>query len=276
MEFFCPEEMALNQQDRDWVKLTVGESLRTHSRGRMERVKSWSPLGSVVAIALFVLLQWGQYVEFRTHTGDRLDSIEAGLRVLQAAQIPGKVLKELVNLPPKKFALNLPALRKVAEQPIKEVQAEPVALTEITKRLRSTDQASQEYWPTVLQFLSFASTVKSDPRVPPRSAPAISIYELFKRPSNIPPGSAWARKLPPMSETVYLFDSVPEDTVVRNFHFVRCRIIFTSTPIPMENVTFEDCVFDFPGTEVPNNYLQRAGEALLANTNIQNVTITAL
>jgi hypothetical protein len=71
--------MALNEHDRDWIKLTINEALQNDSRGRLTRFKSWSPLGGIIAVSLFILLQWNGYMVFKTHTEDKLTDVDKHL-----------------------------------------------------------------------------------------------------------------------------------------------------------------------------------------------------
>lgn len=56
------------------------------------------------------------YIEFRTHTNDRLDGIDTNLRLLLAAKEPKKVALELALLPPQELSKNLSALKVLSEQ----------------------------------------------------------------------------------------------------------------------------------------------------------------
>jgi hypothetical protein len=126
--------MALNDHDRDWIRLTINEALQNHSRGWLTRFKSWSPLGAIIAISLFILLQWNGYTIFKTHAEDRLVDIDKHLSDIDlklAARSPSSFssIPKLLNEASRKGALpnaatledagkNLLRAVKQAEQPV--------------------------------------------------------------------------------------------------------------------------------------------------------------
>ena len=63
--------MPLNDQDKAWIHQEI-----TRGRGWRGFLKDWIGAATAVAIILGALSKWSDYVEFRTHTQDRLDSIE--------------------------------------------------------------------------------------------------------------------------------------------------------------------------------------------------------
>jgi hypothetical protein len=69
--------MSLNPTDKSWVQREIEMGFQKHrsERGKVAGfIKDWGEVGAVVAILLFGVTQWGDYKEFRVHTGDRLDS----------------------------------------------------------------------------------------------------------------------------------------------------------------------------------------------------------
>jgi hypothetical protein len=78
------EEMALNETDRGWIKNAITEAFGDHRKRWQEKVRTWSLPSVCIAISIAAFLQWTAYVEFRTHTSDRLDKVESQVSSLRA------------------------------------------------------------------------------------------------------------------------------------------------------------------------------------------------
>jgi hypothetical protein len=192
-----------------------------------------------------------QIARFQQSTEDRLDAIEATLRSLRASTAPTEVLKELTSLPPPQFVKSLPVLRKIAEQPASSVKLVPEVLRAIAEKLRNTDPSAPEYWPTVLEFLRFASAGVSSDVPPEGSAP----FNWGMMDSVLDFGGKTFEHL------TVLLDNVS----IANARFDRCRIIFTQNRVEIRNVQFINCVFDVPVTDMPSPIVQQASKELLAS-----------
>ena len=199
--------------------------------------------------------------QFRTNTTrtleettKTLEDIQSNLRLLQASQAPKKILQELATLAPHQFIQNLAALRKVAEQPLAQVAPSAQVLREVAQRLRSINETAPDYWPTVLQFIRFASAGLS-PDVPPPGPPTTIVAG----------NQGFGLVLPKVSHGVVSLDGgyLGDDSSVTQFD--HSRIIFTDHPVRMKNVLFTDCVFEMPISATPNQYLKDASRQLLAS-----------
>ncbi len=168
-------------------------------------------------------------------------------------------LREIGALDQKEFPKALPSLRKALEQPASEVRPDQGVLGKLMRRLRNVDESAPDYWPTVLQFIQFASAGLS------AGAPAPGPPQIMIRSNK---GFA---NLGPITNTVVLLDGGDLGYTT----FVKCRIVFTEHPVRMRNVMFVDCVFEMPKTDNPNPYLRRASQALLA-ANLKSVSIPSL
>jgi len=249
--------MPLNEADRSWVRERIGEAQRRQGWGKLTGfIKDWSGAGGVVAIILFALLQWGGYTEFKTRTGLRLDGIEGHLDKidttlleLRAAQAPDDVLHEVNGLDQAKFAKSIPALHVAVERPASRGKANRPLLSGIAEKLSKTNPATPEYWPTVLQFLQFASAGLAPTNVPPPNTPPILRSSNTRLAGNSFTGV-----------TVLL-----DGGELLGTRFENCRVIFTDTPVTMRDVTFANSVFEFPVSSVPPPYIQRASKLLLAS-----------
>ena len=89
------QEMAINKTEWDQIKILMRDALTEHSKGKVQQFKSWSPLGAMIAIGVFALLQWNGYTIFRTHTEDRLGTIEASILASRAERKP-ELLNEIL------------------------------------------------------------------------------------------------------------------------------------------------------------------------------------
>ena len=254
--------MALTDTDKAWIRKQLRPGSDRRGLGRVgEFIKEWSGTGAVVAILIFLLTQWTSYVEFRTHTADRLDTVEAQLRDLRASRSPSKVLDEIAQVSPKAFEKNLPALRQVAQQPISEVKPKPVVLNEITYQLRLLNEGDPDYWPTVLRFIQFASAGLS-PNAPLPGPPNLKFTNSFVEGPNVF-GTI-------KSKIVRLDGGTLIDQTFEN-----CRVIFTENPVHMKNVMFIGCAFELPQVENPNPFLKSTTQKLLAS-NLSAVSIPSL
>ena len=186
---------------------------------------------------------------FRVRTGQRLDSIEAALLELRAAQSPAPVLKEISNLSPEQFVKALPALRRVAEQPPSNVQPVQSVLQDVARKLLGVNPLTPDYWPTVLRFIQFASAGLS-PDVPRHGPP--TLYASQNK----------GLSLGVISRAVVQLDGGE----LVNTRFEHSRIIFTNDPVLMRNVTFSDCVFELPISDRPIPYVQQAARRILASS----------
>ena len=85
-DFYPPEtesEMALNSTDKAWITLEIQTALKRKGWGKLTGfIKDWSGAGAAAGILIFMLSQWGNYVEFRTQTNLRLTSIEGKLETI--------------------------------------------------------------------------------------------------------------------------------------------------------------------------------------------------
>ncbi len=213
--------------------------------------------GVAVGLLIFGLTQWQNYTEFRVHTGDRLDQIESYLLTKRAAEVPHQVLQELGALQPKQFSAALPALQKITEQPFATVAPQPATLREVADKLKLVNEATPDYWSTVLQFIRFASAGLSPNVPPPGTAANVTLSHNTGSPG-------------PLGFKNCVAELDGGD--VGPARFENCRVRFTQNPVRFLDVSFVNCVFEMPETTTPTPYLKRASQLLLAS-NLQNVSI---
>lgn len=190
----------------------------------------------------------------------RLSTVEGQLRTLIDFQ-EQIALKDIAKQDRRSFPKSLPVLRKLTGNPPSgQFKPDPATLGEIAAKLRNTSETAPDYWPTVLQFIQFASAGTAPPGVPPRNAPALV---------RIAPEATGAQL--ELEGQVVILDGGS----IKNSTLVRCRIRFTEKPVGMSNVRFIDCVFEMPVVTTPNEYLKQASKMLLAS-NLRSVSIPNL
>ncbi len=185
--------------------------------------------------------------EFRTHTTDVLERVQADIRSLQAAMSARKVINDVARLDNSAFATRLPSLREAVDQSPGAVDPTPDVLRTIAQKLERTTPTAAAYWPTVLRFIQFWSEASASDVPAPGTKPTIEIQD-----SQLPLVT---------NHQVILLDGGE----LFNSRISNSRIIFTSKPIVVRNNTFVNCVFEFPITTTPNEFLQKASKQLLAS-----------
>ena len=121
----------------------------------------------------------------------------------------------------------------------------------LSQKLYEADENRLDYWPTVLQFIKFASRSIRD--VPPPGGPTVIISNNS--------GFGIIRTGAPTTGKIVLLSGGDLGPIV----FDHCRIIFSEQPVNMRGVEFRDCVFELPDVQAPNPYLKKAVRELLAS-----------
>ena len=177
----------------------------------------------------------------------------------QVAEIEGELkrmsLNRLVSADQETFAASLPELKRAMAQPVSYVSRN--TLETLAEKLRKTPESSPAYWPTVLQFLQFASS--GIPGVPPHGSMLLA-------------SSTGGSTLNFGSQVLTGVSILVDGGNLIGGKFVRSRIILTDNPVHMENVTFIDCLFELPAVATPNPSLKNFAQVLLAS-NLKAVTV---
>jgi hypothetical protein len=149
--------MPLNETDKAWIRQEIQNTSKRHGWSKVTGfIKDWSGLGIIVAIAIAALTQWTSYIEFRTHTGDRLTDIEKNLTSLN--------LKAQASLPAEEFQSTLTDLRSsIAIAKKESVKVDMHTIGVLQKKLVDTDSSASDFWPTVSTFVSYRSEIQSTP-----------------------------------------------------------------------------------------------------------------
>ncbi len=239
------DNMALNNNDKDWIR----QEFKDSAAQPVDKFKTWFPPAAVIAMALFLLTQWGEYNKFRGATEAKLTSIESKLSKLASAAASIKI-DDLAELSTEEFSSSLGSLRNaLAEKP----QLTPESVRKVSLKLQSVDAATPKYWLTVMQFLQSSSEVMTPAlNVPPPTAHTLTLIGLDTR--TYPVGSHLDYK-----------NIVFDGGVLKDFTIKNSRITFTNNPVQLSNVRFIDCVFEMPIIDNPGNHLKASATQLLAS-----------
>lgn len=170
-------------------------------------------------------------------------------QTIEAVQSPEPLsLQDFAGMDQKTFAESLSRLQKAAFHSV-PVNTDQSTLSAIAAKLRTTPESSPEYWPTVLQFIRFASS-KFNPDVPPPGKPTV----IFADNKGFGLSATYKKR-------IVLLDGGDLGSRVR---FENSRIIFTENPVRMRGVQFVNCVFELPDGPT-NPYLRKAAQELLAS-----------
>jgi hypothetical protein len=166
-------------------------------------------------------------------------------------------LRRFEKMNKQQFAMSLPALRTVIQR--SSAPVDQSTLRNIAEKLRETDARAPGYWPTVFAFITWtsATSARDVPRANAKTTLSIA-------------------NTPPLTANVMLDGLVValDGGTINGLTFRNCRIRFTSNAVQMNNVTFVNCVFEFPSIQSPTPYLKRATKELLQADNLTSISLT--
>jgi hypothetical protein len=254
------EDMPLNPADRAWVNEAIEDAHKRHGFGKFTGfIKDWSGVGAAAGILVLVFTQWTGYIEFRTKTGDRLDTIqntdlpalskkldalEGSLDKLTLMVTPQQI-KRHAGLSKQEFQSTLPQLRAALQLATQEkIELPHTVVDDLQHKLLETERDAPEFWPTVSEFISYRSF-----NLVPKQAADLSVANLPNCTTSEPHGMAIAAVSPggqvtKVSNAYYencrfTIDS-PEDDKRIMFLIKRCP-----TPSPM--IEFRHCLIVYRG-----------------------------
>ena len=225
--------MPLNDSDRAWIR----QEIRKRHPGITGFIKDWGGLGAAVAILVFMLAEWSSYIEFRTHTSDRLEAIEKKLTASE--------LQSQASVPQAVFEKTLPDLRSaVTNARKKDVRVSPAVIEDLRSKLLATSPSAPEFWPTVSEFVSYRSSVTSEP---PEQARKLLTERIPNCTDSLPK---------PMMMMVV----GPKEVVQTRGVYENCRFVLDSpsqdqtlnailkgnTPL----ITFKNCLIEYGGGQI--------------------------
>lgn len=221
----------------------------------MVQPKAVQPLATiVVGAACIAIVSYGVWI------GHRKAPSEAGSAKVDV-NLPPPTLQQISSLDQKTFERSLPQLQQAIGRPIPKAVTNPETLAAIAGKLRQTNESARDYWPTVLRFIQFASSVIARNAPPPGQQPRV-LSEILS--------VGLMRGIREKGKTILL-----DGGYLGNGEFTDCRIIFTPNPVRLTTALFRNCVFEIPTTNPPNAYIKKVGRILLSS-DLRSVSIPTL
>jgi hypothetical protein len=274
------EEMAINKAEWEQIHTTIRDALAQHARGKLAQFKSWSPLGAMVAIGIFALVQWNAYTVFKTHTEDRLLDIDASLLVLRARAIAYGPVDSQSQSEARSI---LSAARKESiPLPLPVVEQGGLKFVEASRH-------DSTAWRTALDFVAYRSTLNASsipesstrssgngytlyypPPVPGKARPKLFYGQIVTDPVKF---ARWERiggdaNIGKTPQPLQLFAdggaSSLDGAYVRNVVFTGSEIHYSGAPVILENVIFVNCIFVFDNDDPA----RKLAQALLASASV--------
>jgi hypothetical protein len=287
--------MPLNEVDKAWIR----QAIRDERHGVAAIIRDWGGAGATVTVLILALTTWTGYVEFRTRTNDRLDSIEKTQTAI--------ALKNQATLPQADFEATLADLKTtVKKAKAKNVRVSSDTMNDLQDKLMRAAIRTPDYWPAVSAFISYRSFV---------TAPQSHFSDLMK-----PDLPNCVDRLPTIGRVTgidtqknsitftsphydncrFTLDSSHDDQVINamlgrdimGVNFKHCLIVYRGGPIELilefknypavlhspttpdlpvtysgKTLNFEDCLFEFDFTKTPPPPGQEVAHILLAQSN---------
>src|ERR1017187_9731124 len=165
------EDMPLNDSDRAWIRQEIRES---HKRQGFAAItgfmKDWGGIFAAGGLIIFVFGQWGGYVDFRSNTRDRLETLEQ-------KDIPGlnkrldKIEVNLENLSDTVNTIRLNQLSSTPNDPqssnqithllidakAKHINIDATAIKTNGAKFIAAAQRSPQAWDAAMSFVNYRS-----------------------------------------------------------------------------------------------------------------------
>lgn len=256
LSFICNENadlMPLNETDKSWIREAIRDAHKLHGRGKLTGfIKDWGATGAVVAVILFCLVQWNSYTEFRIHTGDRLNTIEAGLKEIKGG-LAQQSLAIHASLSLAEFSAALPDLKSsIATSRRQEIKAPPRIVNDLAEKLSKTDKSAPDFWPTASELINYRSFL---------SAPQQYIKITFQmRDCDVHPARDMTIRSPQKDGSVEIdklrdaitilqescFLDLDEHNEIEDYVCHHCVVKYSGGPLTLKApVEFKDCLFVF-------------------------------
>jgi hypothetical protein len=215
--------MALRNDEKEWVQEAINtaiDKIRPHGwRKLVVSLRELGPLAASIAVVLTLLgitltsvyqavSNVREETTFRTRTGDRLDSIEGTLKLMQAQA----------------------AAARYSALPPQELKTHRDELQTVVKNLATVPRDAPNFWPTSFQMISLLSQSSSD--VEPTNNKELE-FNNSSGPVDITPGSrVFLSGL--ITNMVFKDEVVRFDPSVRlsNVTFYNCVFIFPAIQTP--------------------------------------------
>lgn len=243
------ENTPLRNDEKDWVRAEIRsavDALSPHGwRKAVVVLRELGPLAASISlvIALLGITAGAIYYSvenvkeetaFRTHTSDRLDQIEATLKL-----IPAQI-----------------AAAKYSSVPLQELKKHRDELKEIKDKLVTASRSTPGFWPTSFQVITLLSRATSPVEAKHALVDLTDVHgsggELIK----YPPGSVL--KLHKVIENITFSDA----------------IVYLEPNVILRDVTFINCTLILPELQIPPKPLEEIGNQLLSASDLSHLTLT--
>lgn len=152
-DYLPQEDMPLNDTDKGWIKNAIADALTGHFKGWKETIRIWSLPSVSVAILLFLFTQWEKYVEFRTHSLDRLDSIEKNIKDIDSGLLTLRISQ--VSSTPNEKKSQIDAGKILANARKSAIPIPLIDVEDAGKNFVGASKENQDAWSVALDFVSY-------------------------------------------------------------------------------------------------------------------------
>lgn len=316
------EDMALRNEQRDFIRDEIKVQLslaadvfKPHGFRRVTHfLWEWGLAGAAitvpltllaicVAVGIFAVSGIKENTQFRTHTEDKLATIEGEVKAIRR----DLATQSLINhafLPLPDFKATLPEVGfAIAAAKQQEVKVAPKVINNLQQKLIASGERDPGFWPTTAQFISYRSSL---------TAPALkpNLPDCTDRDPSLPKVTDVERQNPPkftFNIPIYegcrlTLDSQKDNErinwlLVHKLPFIafkRCLIVYRGGAVNLivafdkkhfvvhigdnpkgptmfstfsgHTLSFADCIFDFSFDSAPPIEGQRVAESLLVQT----------
>lgn len=218
--------MALSDKDRKEIQGWIQNGIPGERKGKKVTrfIKEWGLTGVAGGLFIFFLTQWGGYIQFRTHTQDKLEQIDK--------DIQGISLKVQAASPLADFQATLPSLKTSLESAKKNnIKIAPATINTLQSKMRETSDTTAGYWPAASALINYHSF----------SALSLSDLQDLTRPDL----QECLAKLPETGRITVIQPSAPGKTgsiTASGSHYYDCKITLDS---PHDNAVLNDLILHF-------------------------------
>jgi len=286
--------MPLTKIDKEWVQQQIEDSHKKHGwRKVVDGIKSWSPLGALVAIGLFVIVQWNQSTVDRVHTEDRLTNTETRLTHIEASLASLQISQLGNSAGDKKSQEEAKQLLKIAKTkaillPDKVVEQAGKSFVEAAANPNLSPERKQSAWETAIDFLNYRSfrdfdvaasfnqmegeqtlTTKYSAEAPPGlprpkvgvvgAVPIKQAAILEHIAQHINTGALGNQFVVVDGGNIVLDGFHLKHVVLRNVH-----VVYSGGPVILEDVYFLNCTFDIKPAPNGQNFASNLLESGVA------------
>jgi len=280
-----PKQVETTEEFKRLISEAVEDGLRSRSQTKLARLKSWSLPGAAVAIAIFVILQWTAYVEFRTTTNLTFGNIEKRLAGIEG-QLAKIVVTSHASLNPAQFVDTLPDLGpSLATLRQGNVSVPRDVVSAIRSQLIATIPNAPGFWPATAELVNYRSPmIPINLRECARTVPEHLTWRPLDHPEAAGAGPPDQVKFSnchldldlPFPASVIS----PTNTDAVSIVCEHCKITYTGGKVPLlslrgyVNLIFNDCSFAIRASSDSPERAKRLIAAALTSEDEKSISYT--